>query len=128
MTFSNERGPRQGKKNLYARLAELERIQEQIKLAAAARSQKANSEEFIERFRLLMKVYGFEQSPTESFFEMIARALGIGTREMRAQIRDGRFKATLLRWAAAREAEIKEACRISEMEAAQSKAAASERF
>ena len=97
MTFSNERGPRQGKKNLYARLAELERIQEQIKLAAAARSQKADSAEFFERFRLLMKVYGFEQGPTESFFEMIARALGVEAREMRAQIRDGRFKATLLR-------------------------------
>jgi hypothetical protein len=109
VTSRNERGPRQGKRNLYSRLAELERIQEQIRRAAKARSDQVNSETLIANFRLLLRAYGFEQSPTESLFQTLARALGIGTRELKDQLLNRTFNATLRKWAAAREAEIKEA-------------------
>jgi hypothetical protein len=117
MTSSNGGGPRKGRRNLYARLAELESIHEQIRRAAKVRSDKANSETLLENFRLLLRAYGFEQSPTESFFETLARALGIGTRELKDQLQNGTFNATILKWVAAREAEIEGACRISEAEA-----------
>jgi len=115
---SRNGGPRQGKRNVYSRLAELESIHEQIRRAAKDRSDRVKSETLIKNFRLLLRAYGFEQSPTESFFETLARALGITTREMRAQLLNGTFNATVRKWAAAREAETKEATGISETNAA----------
>jgi hypothetical protein len=95
----------------------LERIHEQIR-SANDRSDEGNGEPVREKLRRFLQAYGIEQSPTESLFDTTARALGIGNREMRAQLLNGTFRVTLSKWAAAREAEIKEACRISETEAA----------
>jgi hypothetical protein len=73
---------------------------EQIRNAEKARGQKLNTEAYIEKLRLLLHAYGFEQSPTESFCETVARALGIATRDLRTRLQDGSFNGTLRKWAA----------------------------
>lgn len=113
MTFSNERGPRQGKKNLHARLAELERIHEQIRRATKERSDQSSST-LLQKLQGIIEISGIERLPTESWFDVTARAFGISSREMRTQLHTGGFDVTFSKWAAAREADIEEARRINQ--------------
>ena len=102
------RGPRR----LYARLAELERVQEQARRARKA-SENARNSTAGETIKRLLEAYGIERLPKESWFETTARALGIRAPEMKAQIHARTFRTSLLNWVAAREA----ASGISEMNA-----------
>jgi methylphosphotriester-DNA--protein-cysteine methyltransferase len=107
MTSTSERGPRQSKKNLYARLAELERIHEHIRRATEERSDQS-SDTLLQKLQNIIDISGIERLPTESWFDVTARALGITSREMRAQLQTKAFDVTFSKWAAAREAEMEE--------------------
>jgi hypothetical protein len=107
VTSTSEHGPRQGKKNLYARLAELERVHEQIRRATKERSGQSSSS-LLQKLQGIVEISGLKRLPTESWFDVTARALGITSREMRAQLQTGAFNVTFSKWAAAREAEMEE--------------------
>jgi hypothetical protein len=93
------RGPR----SLYARLAELERAQEQARRAREA-SENARNGTAGEAIKRILEAYGIERLPKESWFETTARALGIRASEMKAQILARTFRTSILNWIAAREA------------------------
>jgi hypothetical protein len=82
-------------------LAELERVQEQVRCVREA-SENARDGTAGDKIISLFEAYGIERLPKASWFETIARTLGMRSREMEVQILAGTFRASLLNWFAAR--------------------------
>ena len=77
------------RQRLYQRLQGLEAHQAVVQAQTDSREREARLAKYLERVRLFMRVCGVEQGPRESLMEAWARALGISSRELRAQIQEG---------------------------------------
>ena len=78
------------KQNLHKRLGRLETVSAAERRAREAKANKSSFETWLRETREKLRLHGFEQRPDESFFDTIARALGITGREL-----DDLFRARL---------------------------------
>jgi len=72
------------RRNLDARLFELERFYEASLAAAQGPSREETAAEVRERVRAIIASRGVVQQESESLFDALARALGVESRELRA--------------------------------------------
>lgn len=78
---------------LHARLVELERFHEAAIAAARGPSTQEVAAAARARVREILAERGVEQQATESLFDALARALGIGGSELRAYLRQRAYGA-----------------------------------
>jgi len=74
-------------KSLYARIADLEALEQCAKLASTQDSDVVDLTRGVEVMRAELRQYGIEQGPDESFAETLCRAFGITAEELKALFR-----------------------------------------
>jgi phytoene/squalene synthetase len=72
--------------NVDARLFELERFYEGVLAATQGPSAEESSAETLAEVRQIIASRGVEQQPSESLFDAFARALGVSSMELRAEL------------------------------------------
>jgi len=74
---------------LYHRLQRLEAESAWLRSVREETERHADGERTIRKIKLFLRIRGVEQTGMESLVEAFARALGVGTRELRAQMLAG---------------------------------------
>ena len=77
------------RQRLYHRLQQLEVESARLRSVRESRDREADGEEAIKKVEPFLRLRGIEQTPMESLFDALARALEIGNRELRAQLMEG---------------------------------------
>ena len=76
-------------KRLYHRLQQLEIESARVRKLREWRDEKADLERARRSVELFLRIRGIEQTGMESMFDAFARALGVGNRELRADMLAG---------------------------------------
>ncbi len=74
------------RQRLYHRLGQLEAEHARVRSFRDEAERLANRERAYRKIRLFLRMRGVEQTGMESMFDAFARALGVGTRQLRAQM------------------------------------------
>lgn len=77
------------RQRLYSRLQQLEAHNAMVRAQLDAREREPQMAKYRERVEQFMQACGVEKGPLESVMEAWARALEIGSRELRAQLQRG---------------------------------------
>ena len=77
------------RQRLYHRLQELEAESARLRVVQDTKAGEARLEDTRRKVEQFLQMRGVEQSPTESLMDAWARALGITSRELRAQLMEG---------------------------------------
>ena len=70
------------KPTIHKRLGRLETVSVEARRAREASANQSDFEAWLNKTRETLRLHGFEQRPDESFFDTIARALGMTGREL----------------------------------------------
>jgi len=77
------------RQRLYRRLQRLEADQARLRSIQTAADREADFERAKRKVDLFLRIRGVQQEQTESLFDAFARALGVGTRQLRADMLAG---------------------------------------
>ena len=77
------------KQRLYRRLEQLEEASARVRKLRESQEGKGHEAEATSKVKFFLRLMGVERAPMESLMETWARALGIGSRELRQRLMAG---------------------------------------